>query len=345
MATTAAGRGLRGVPPLAVTAHPALIITSGEPAGIGPELCVAIAAQQFPARLAFLGDPQLLRDRAQQLGIEITVTSLDDDEPIALHQPGQLQVFPIALAEPCKPGILNIANGPYVVELLDRAVEHCRRDNAQAMVTAPVQKSTIADAGIAFMGHAEYLATKLGVDLPVMLLAGERLRVALVTTHLALTDVPAAITSQRLTETLEILYGDLSHRFGISDPHISVLGLNPHAGEAGHLGREEIEVIEPTLDKLRRRGMRLTGPVPADTAFVTAMGGEIDAILAMYHDQGLPVLKTLEFGEVVNVTLGLPIIRTSVDHGTALDIAGTGKASPASLLAAIKLAINLATNE
>jgi 4-hydroxythreonine-4-phosphate dehydrogenase len=326
-----------------VTALPTLVVTSGEPAGIGPELCVAVAAQQFPARVAFLGDPQLFRDRAQQLGIDITVTPLGTDDPIPPQQAGQLRVFPVPLAEPSRPGILNAANGAYVVELLDRAVEQCRRNTVQAMVTAPVQKSTIADAGIAFMGHTEYLAAKLGVDLPVMLLAGERLRVALVTTHLALTDVAAAITSARLTRTLEILHSELSHRFGLTDPHISVLGLNPHAGEAGHLGREEIEVIEPVLSRLRRRGMRLTGPTPADTAFISAVDGDVDAVLAMYHDQGLPVIKTVEFGEVVNVTLGLPIIRTSVDHGTALDIAGSGKASPASLLAAMQLAANLAT--
>lgn len=328
-----------------MTALPALVVTSGEPAGIGPELCVAVAAQPFPGRIAFLGDSQLLRERAQQLGVDLTVTSLGEDDPIPPHVAGQLQVFPVSLPEPSKPGLLNAANGPYVVELLDRALEHCRRGNAQALVTAPVQKSTIADAGIAFMGHTEYLATKLGVELPVMLLAGERLRVALVTTHLPLADVAATITSTRLARTLEILHGDLSHRFGLTDPHISVLGLNPHAGEAGHLGREEIEVIEPVLDRLRRRGMRLTGPVPADTAFIGAVNGEVDAVLAMYHDQGLPVIKTLEFGEVVNVTLGLPIIRTSVDHGTALDIAGSGKASPASLLAAMQLAAKLTTSE
>jgi len=328
-----------------VTALPALVITSGEPAGIGPELCVAVAAQQFPAKIAFLGDPQLLRDRAQHLGVDITVTNLDDDEPIPRHQAGQLRVFPVPLAKPSEPGILNAANGPYVIEMLDRAVEYCRRNNAQAMVTAPVQKSTIAEAGIAFMGHTEYLAAQLGVDLPLMLLVGERLRVALVTTHLALTDVAAAITRARLTRTLEILHSDLSSRFGLTNPHISVLGLNPHAGEGGYLGREEIEVIKPVLDQLRRHGMHLTGPAPADTAFVGAMNGEVDAVLAMYHDQGLPVIKTLEFGEVVNVTLGLPIIRTSVDHGTALDIAGSGTASPASLLAAMKLAANLATSQ
>lgn len=324
-----------------MTALPSLVITTGEPAGIGPELCARVAAESVPARLAFVGDPQLLARRAESVDTRVTLQSMKAGTAIPPHVAGRLCVIPVQLARPSQPSQLDCANGPYVVELLDRALECCRSGAAQAMVTAPVQKSTIAEAGIPFSGHTEFLAERLGAPSPVMLLAGKRLRVALVTTHLPLAEVPAAITTARLTTTLEILHHDLVHRFGIAAPQILVLGLNPHAGEAGHLGREEIDTIHPVVDKLRGQGMNLSGPVPADTAFAASSYRNIDAVLAMYHDQGLPVIKTLDFGEVVNVTLGLPIIRTSVDHGTALDIAGTGKASAASLLAAIELAIQL----
>ena len=325
-----------------MTALPSLVITTGEPAGIGPELCAKAAAERIAARIAFIGDPELIASRAEAVGVAVTPRSLTRDTPIPAHVPGQLCVIPAHLATPSQPGRLDPSNGPYVVELLDRALGYCRSGAAQAMVTAPVQKSTVADSGIPFSGHTEFLAERLGAACPVMLLAGTRLRVALATTHLPLAQVPAAITTARLTATLEVLHHDLVHRFGIATPRILVLGLNPHAGEAGHLGREEIDVIQPVVNKLREQGMNLSGPVSADTAFVGAAGQGMDAVLAMYHDQGLPVIKTLDFGEVVNVTLGLPIIRTSVDHGTALDIAGTGRASAASLLAAITLAIKLA---
>ncbi|MEE8308391.1 MAG: 4-hydroxythreonine-4-phosphate dehydrogenase PdxA [Gammaproteobacteria bacterium] len=324
-----------------MTVPASLVITTGEPAGIGPELCARIASQALPARIAFVGDSELLVSRASAIGAEVTLRPLDPNDAIPKHEAGRLCIIPVPLAKSSQAGQLDAANAPYVVELLNHAVDYCRNGTAQAMVTAPVQKSTLAEAGIRFSGHTEYLAKRLGAPLPVMLLAGARLRVALVTTHLRLAEVPAAITAQRLTNTLQVLHGDLRKRFGIVQPRILVLGLNPHAGEAGHLGREEIEVIQPVVSSLRQQGMDLIGPVPADTAFVTAADRGIDAVLAMYHDQGLPVIKTLDFGEVVNVTLGLPIIRTSVDHGTALDIAGTGKASATSLLAAIDLAINL----
>lgn len=324
-----------------MTTLPSLVITTGEPAGIGPELCAKVAMQALPARVAFLGDAELLAQRAQSTGSQVTVRLLNNATEIPPHEPGQMCIIPVPLARPSQPGQLDTANGPYVIELLNRAADRCRAGSAQAMVTAPVQKSTVADAGIPFSGHTEYLAERLGTPLPVMLLVGSQYRVALLTTHLPLAQVPAAVTGQRLTQTLKILHGDLAKRFFIAAPRILVLGLNPHAGEDGHLGREEIEVIQPALTALRQQGMDVLGPVPADTAFVTAKDKGIDAVLAMYHDQGLPVIKTLDFGEVVNVTLGLPIIRTSVDHGTALDIAGSGKASAASLQAAIKLAIEL----
>lgn len=324
-----------------MTALPSLVITTGEPAGIGPELCVRVASQALPARIAFVGDPELLAARASGIDATVTLRPLGVSAAIPDHEPGQLCVIPVPLGTSSHAGQLDSANGPYVINLLNRALEYCRDGNAQAMVTAPVQKSTVADAGFQFSGHTEYLAERLGTALPVMLLAGARLRVALVTTHLPLAHVPRAITVERLTRTLEVLHSELRQRFGIAKPRILVLGLNPHAGEAGHLGQEEIQVIQPVVNNLTSQGMDLIGPVPADTAFVAAADRGIDAVLAMYHDQGLPVIKTLDFGEVVNVTLGLPIIRTSVDHGTALDIAGTGKASATSLLAAIKLAIDL----
>ena len=328
-----------------MTTLPALVVTSGEPAGIGPDLCIDAARHSLPARIAFLGDPNLFQQRAERLGVEVTVACLDQSEPVPEHRPGVLHLYPEALAVASQAGTLNPANSTYVLNQLDRAVDHCVEGRADGMVTAPVQKSVIADAGVVFSGHTEYLAARLDVRIPVMLLAGPQLRVALVTTHLPLSEVASAITAPRLSETLTVLHADLINRFGIAEPRICVLGLNPHAGEAGHLGREEIEVISPVIEELRALGMNLTGPVPADTAFVAAMNGQADAVLAMYHDQGLPVIKTLGFGEVVNVTLGLPIIRTSVDHGTALDIAGTGQGSSTSFVAAIALAAELAARK
>jgi len=246
-----------------------------------------------------------------------------------------------ALAVPARPGHLDRANSGYGLSLLDAAVDGCLSSRFDAMVTAPVHKGVINDAGVAFTGHTEYLATRTGAALPVMLLVGGGLRVALVTTHLPLSRVSEAITPERLAAVIEVLGRDLRERFGVREPRILVCGLNPHAGEGGHLGREELEVVEPTLERLRARGLRLTGPVPADTAFLPGRVAGHDAILAMYHDQGLPVLKRASFGRAVNVTLGLPIIRTSVDHGTALDLAGTGRADTSSLRAAVELAIEL----
>lgn len=303
-----------------------IVVTSGEPAGIGPELCLQLSARSWPVPLVVLGDRDLLASRARMLGLAI------DDLDI-LHLP---------LATPSVAGQPNVANARYVLQLLDRALAGCVAGEFSAMVTAPVHKGIINDAGIAFTGHTEYLAEHTGTPRVVMLLAGAGLRVALATTHLALKDVPAAITQASLEATLRILHHDLQSKFGIAQPRILVAGLNPHAGEGGHMGREEIDVIIPVLNRLRAEGMQLVGPLPADTLFTKNVLARSDAQLAMYHDQGLAVLKYAAFDEGINVTLGLPIIRTSVDHGTALDLAGTGKASANSLFAAVDAAINIA---
>jgi len=305
---------------------PIIAVTSGEPAGIGPDISLALAGREVAARVVILGDRDLLTARAAQLGVGTR----------------GLEILQVPLREPAQAGKLNSVNAHYVLEMLDRALAGCRSGEFDALVTAPVHKGTINDAGIAFTGHTEYLAGKTGTARVVMMLAGAGLRVALATTHLALKDVPAAITAVDLATTIRILHADLVGKFGIARPRILVAGLNPHAGEGGHMGREEIEVIAPVLEKLREEGMDLVGPLPADTLFTQGVLAGSDAQLAMYHDQGLAVLKYAAFEDGINVTLGLPIIRTSVDHGTALDLAGTGKAVPRSLFAAVDLAIELA---
>ena len=304
---------------------PTIVITSGEPAGIGPDLCLALAGRSVPARLVILGDRVLLQQRATQLGL--SAESLDIE-----HVP---------LRADCRAGVLSAANSPYVLDLLDRAIAGCQSGEYAAMVTAPVHKGVINDAGIPFTGHTEYLAEKTGTPRVVMMLAGAGLRVALATTHLALKDVPAAITREDLTTTIRILHADLVAKFGIANPRILVAGLNPHAGEDGHMGREEIDVIAPVINALKTEGMDLVGPLPADTLFTKNCLAGSHAQLAMYHDQGLAVLKFAAFEDGINVTLGLPIIRTSVDHGTALDLAGTGRADPRSLFAAINAALEM----
>ena len=320
--------------------HPRIVITSGEPAGIGPDLCAQIAAKPWVCELIVAADKNLLRERAAQLNLPLV---LDDYVPSdrKQHQPGRLRVLHRAVADSVAPGSLNLANARYVLDLLDVAADGCLSGEFAAMVTAPVQKSIINDAGIPFSGHTEYLAERTHSSLPVMMLVAKSLRVALATTHLPLAAVSAAITRELLTEVIRILDHDLRTRFRIDRPRILVCGLNPHAGESGHLGREEIEIIEPALESLRREGFTLIGPSPADTAFTPHQLERADAVLAMYHDQGLPVLKYAGFGDAVNVTLGLPIVRTSVDHGTALSLAGTGKADAGSLEAALELAILL----
>ena len=330
-----------------MSVQPCIAVTSGEPAGIGPELCAALAGRRVAARLVVLGDADLVAERARMVGIS---ADIHDYVPGHLPPTSGLEVLHLPLHAPVVAGRTDPANARYVLDLLDRARDGCTTGEFAAMVTAPLHKGVINDAGVPFSGHTEYLADTTGTPRVVMMLAGrtgqppnERwLRVALATTHLALADVPAAITAESLTQTLRILHGELRRRVGIADPHILVAGLNPHAGEGGHLGREEIDVIVPVLDRLRAEGMRLDGPLPADTLFVPRLLDRADAVLAMYHDQGLPVLKYATFGQGINVTLGLPIIRTSVDHGTALDLAGTGRADPGSLFEAVDMAIAMA---
>ncbi|KAA1192033.1 4-hydroxythreonine-4-phosphate dehydrogenase PdxA [Pseudohalioglobus sediminis] len=321
---------------------PRLALTPGEPAGIGPDITLAIAALDWDAEIVAIGDPALLRQRAQQLGLRIELTDFDPSAPPARHTAGSLPVAPVALAAPCVAGKLETANAGYVIATLEQAITGCLEGTFAALVTAPVQKSVINDAGIPFSGHTELLAERTGTPRVVMMLASDSLRVALATTHLPLRDVPDAITPALLEETLTIVDRDLRRQFGLEQPRIAVLGLNPHAGEGGHLGREELEVIIPTLDTLRERGLDLAGPLPADTAFNPKVLDDCDVVFAMYHDQGLPTLKYAGFGKAVNVTLGLPIVRTSVDHGTALDLAGSGKADASSLQAALRMAQQMA---
>jgi 4-hydroxythreonine-4-phosphate dehydrogenase len=317
-------------------------LTTGEPAGIGPDLAVQLAQAGHSHEIVAVGDPDLLRQRAALLGLPLKLEAFDPQREPVSQPAGTLGILPCHLATPCNPGELEPANAGYVLQTLERTIDCCQQGSMTAMVTAPVQKSVINDAGITFSGHTEFLAQRTGTDRVVMMLATPGLRVALATTHLPLAAVPAAITGSLLEEVIGILQRDLQRRFAIAQPRIAVLGLNPHAGEAGHLGREEIETIEPTLERLRANGMNLLGPLPADTAFNPKVLQQCDAVLAMYHDQGLPVLKYAGFGQAVNITLGLPIVRTSVDHGTALDLAGTGQADSGSLRYAIDCAVAMA---
>ena len=319
---------------------PRIAITSGEPAGIGPDLCVALADSGLDAELVLIGDPELLEKRARELGQCFQAKEYrQDDTPVA----GQLSIAGIALQRPVQTGSLDTANAGYVLRTLDRAITGCQSGEFQAMVTAPVHKGIINDAGIAFTGHTEYLAAMTGAEQVVMMLAAPGLRVALATTHLPLKDVSSALSREGLEAVIRCMQRELQTRFSIPDPHILVAGLNPHAGENGHLGREEIDVITPVIKQLKNEGMHLSGPLPADTLFTPPWLSRADAVLAMYHDQGLPVLKHLGFGQSVNITLGLPIVRTSVDHGTALDKAGTGEADAGSLHAAIRCALDMST--
>jgi len=319
--------------------RPVLAITAGEPAGIGPDLVLRLTELALPARLVIIADKTLLQARASQLGLSV---ALHDYQPHAPAPANGLEVLHVALAAPACAGRLDAANGRYVLATLDIAIDGCLRGEFAAMVTAPVHKGVINDAGVPFSGHTEYLAERTGTAKVVMMLAGAGMRVALATTHLPLRAVADAITRDSLREVIGILHADLVGKFGIAAPRILVAGLNPHAGEGGHMGREEIDIIEPVLDELRADGMQLVGPLPADTLFNPDKLAAADAVLAMYHDQGLPVLKYASFGAGINITLGLPIIRTSVDHGTALDLAGSGRADPGSLFEACQLASQLA---
>ncbi len=321
-----------------------IVVTPGEPAGVGPELVARLALDSHAVELVAIADPTLLEQRARLLGLPLKIDVIDASaEPVA-HTPGRLRVVPVHLVRESVPGRVDPANGRYVLATLDAATDLCRSGRASAMVTGPVQKSVINDAGIPFTGHTEYLAQRTGAATPVMMLAIPELRVALATTHLALAEVPRHITRDSLERVARVLYTDLRDKFGLPTPRVLVAGLNPHAGEGGHLGREEIEIITPVLEKLRREDMDFVGPLPADTLFTPKHLETADAVLAMYHDQGLPVLKHIGFGRTVNVTLGLPIVRTSVDHGTALDLAGSGRADNGSLAAALALAIELGGN-
>lgn len=320
-----------------------LVVTPGEPAGIGPDLLLQLAAREDTHDLVVVADPDLLRARARLLGIDCAIRDYAAAQQSAsTRHAAELRVLPLRCAHPPQAGQLDKANAGYVLATLDRAMQGCLRGEFAALVTGPVHKGCINEAGIPFTGHTEYLAAGSGTRRVVMMLANRSLRVALVTTHLPLKQVSDAITPDRLTEVIRILHRDLRDRFGLPAPRIRVCGLNPHAGEDGHLGDEEIRVIRPVLDALRGEGMDLAGPVPADTAFIAPSLRDTDAVLAMFHDQGLPVLKHSGFGEAVNITLGLPFIRTSVDHGTALHLAGTGRADVGSLRQALRIARDMA---
>lgn len=320
---------------------PLVAVTAGEPAGIGPDLCIALAHCEIPARTVVVADRQLLLARARVLGKSLKCMDFRRGEARAAGR-GQLLVLHVPLAAPAQPGRLDPVNSGYVLRTLEVAADGCRDGTFDAMATAPVHKGVVNDAGFAFTGHTELLAERTGAKWVVMMLVGGGMRVALVTTHIALKDVARSLSREGLEQTLRILRRDLVERFAVARPRILVAGLNPHAGEGGHLGREEIEIIVPVLEKLRAQGFDLVGPLSADTLFHPARLRDCDCVLAMYHDQGLPVLKFASFGSGVNVTLGLPIIRTSVDHGTALDLAGTGKAESGSLIEAVKLAAEIA---
>ncbi|MDR0735462.1 MAG: 4-hydroxythreonine-4-phosphate dehydrogenase PdxA [Zoogloeaceae bacterium] len=328
--------------------RPSIAVTSGEPAGVGPELCLMLAANDCGAHPVVLADRNLLLERARRLNLPVELRDYVPNQTSGDWRPGVLDILHRPLRVSSRPGHLDPANSAYVLDLLDAALEGCRRGAFAAMTTAPAHKGVINEAGIPFTGHTEYLADKTHTSRVVMMLAGDTgsgaLRVALATTHLPLHAVARAITPETLTAVITILHLDLQKKYGIVAPRILVAGLNPHAGEGGHLGKEEIEVMVPTLEKLRGQGMTLIGPLPADTLFIPSVLREGDAVLAMYHDQGLAPLKYATFGKGINVTLGLPIIRTSVDHGTALDLAGSGHASPESLFAAVREAARMGTD-
>lgn len=321
-----------------------LILTAGEPAGIGPDLCIYIAQQALPYSLTVMADRDLIKERSKLLNLPLRLIDVEPNMTVTpAHQAGTLHVIHTPLEQPVEPGVLNVANAQYVLTTLRTAIDKCCDGQFDALVTAPVHKGILNDAGIAFTGHTEYLAQRTHSKV-VMMLVGGGMRVSLATTHLPLKEVAAAITPDMLEEKIRIIHQNLISHFLIANPCIAVTGLNPHAGESGHLGCEEIDVIIPVIHKLKSAGMNLVGPVPADTVFNPAQLQGYDCVLAMFHDQGLPVLKHASFGAGVNVTLGLPIIRTSVDHGTALDLAATGQIDTGSLRIAVDMAATLARN-
>lgn len=319
-----------------------LVITGGEPAGIGPELCLTLANEPLPCPVVVVADAELMRSRAAAVSPDVTITEIGVDDTAGLTaNEGELLVLPVPFPAAVTAGVLDPANAPALLDGLRIAVQGCLDGSFSGLVTAPVQKSVINDAGITFSGHTEFVAELTNTTLPVMMLVAGDMRVALASTHLPLRDVADYITGDRVRDVLQVMLEDLRSKFGIADPEIIVCGLNPHAGEGGHLGSEDAEVIAPIIEEFAQQGYKVRGPLPADTAFTPAAGNR-DAVLAMYHDQGLPVLKYAGFGNATNVTLGLPIIRTSVDHGTALDLAGTGRADNGSLLEAISIAARMA---
>ena len=318
-----------------------IAITPGEPAGIGPDLVLELAKQNWPVELVLCADPELILARAKLLGKAIELIDYDPERPAQPQRAGTLTIAPISMAVPAVPGHLNETNGRYVLETLQFACERNISAEFSAVVTGPVHKGIINQAGVSFSGHTEFFAQQSGTADVVMLLATKGLRVALVTTHIPLAYVAKAITAERLSNIIRIINAEMQTKFSIKKPKIYVCGLNPHAGEDGHLGREEIEIISPTLMQLRDEGMDLTGPLPADTLFQPKYLNDADVVLAMYHDQGLPVLKSVGFGRSVNITLGLPFIRTSVDHGTAIELAGTGTADAGSMFTAVNQAIEM----
>jgi len=324
---------------------PRIIVTAGEPAGIGPDIIIGALQQEYFAHIAIVGDTEVLKSRAAQLGLELSIETIAAEVDPPLHRPGCASVINLPCPRPVVPGQLDCGNSAQLVRWIDIATDACLSKHYQAMVTAPVHKAAINDAGTNFSGHTEWIADRAGGAIPVMMLASNDLKVCLATTHLPLSKVPESITSARLEHIISIMSHDIGRLYAIESPAIGVCGLNPHAGEGGHLGTEEIEVIQPVIESLIKKGMNLIGPLPADTAFTAHQLASLDAVLAMYHDQGLPVIKHQGFGDVVNITLGLPLIRTSVDHGTALSLAGSGRASASSMIAALTLAIKFADNQ
>jgi len=316
---------------------PVIALTPGEPAGIGPDLIAKVSQHQFNAVLAVIADPDLIVSRAKRLGIDLEVEKFCGQ----IHRPGRVCVYPVPLKKPCTAGVLDPANSDYVLETIEAAVVESKKGLFDALVTGPVHKGVINDSGRKFTGHTEFLAKLTNCPQPVMLFVGKDMLVALLTTHLSLADVPNSITRQRVEAVIRTLDHDIRKRFAISSPRITVCGLNPHAGESGHLGSEEIDVIAPVIEKLKASGINAIGPLPADTAFLPSQLAQTDVTLAMYHDQGLPVVKHRGFGQAVNVTLGLPMVRTSVDHGTALNLAGSGNIDCESLKAAMDVAIGM----
>jgi len=321
-----------------------IIVSTGEPAGIGPDILLDAIQHNFDAEIVVIGDPELFAERAQQLNLPVNIEVCSLNDKPTQHRAGQLKILPLSLKAMCKAGQLDSKNARYVLDVLDLGIDACVNAQATALVTGPIQKSILTHEIENFTGHTEYLADRTKSALPVMMLATEGLRVALVTTHMPLSEVPSHITTENLSQVIEILHHDMKTQFGITNPKIVVAGLNPHAGEDGHLGREEIEIITPVIKHFIKQGMNLIGPLPADTLFTDKYLHDADVVLAMYHDQGLPVLKYKGFGNAINVTLGLSIVRTSVDHGTALELAGSGKANSQSMLLAINTACEI-TNE